>query len=146
MCHVHPAPAGLILLLSFFFFVYFTHMCIVLSPPPLVPPYGKLKEKLQSFPAIGGWSFATGDRNHVNFFFFFGHFVAIKNQELNRTSSPSRIAKTYIFFTISTCVGWLSPINFTSSTCAREGDTRLIHSRNSRHVGRSDRYTVRCQP
>lgn len=119
------------------------------SAPIYVLTYGKLKEKLRSLPAIGGWSLATGDNREFSFFFFSSppdlrSFVTISNVAV------SRVLRTRIFFTISARYRSVSAgyrrLILHSSTCARGRRHRLIHSPQfaASSEGQIDNHRPRC--
>lgn len=111
--HVHPAPAGLILLLSFSF-SYISHMCMY-RHSALRPHVWKAKI-YDLFPAIGGWSFATGDNRES-----FCLLVAI--EALNKSNVITESYPRHIYFLRYRLVSTgCRRLILHSSTCARERD------------------------
>lgn len=115
MCHVHPAPAGLFYYTFFFFFRVF-HTCVCIVTPPFVPTVWKAKRKVKvsfffSRQSADGTSRPVIRSCFESFCFPRRGGSSCVNK--SNTSSPSRTKDDILFPEISTCVGWLSPINFT---------------------------------
>lgn len=127
-------PAGLFYYFLFLFRIFYICVCIVI----LHPYVWKAKKKITTFSGESADGALRPVDNHDHFFSLPLVATVWSEFSLNRTVESYQ---RHIFFIRDIDLCRLRLI-LHSSTCARGEDSGLIHSRNLRHVGRSDRYTV----